>query len=1143
MIQYNKINNITGWVVFLIALITYTMTMEASASWWDCGEFISATYKLQVVHPPGAPIFLMIGRIFTLFASNPEKVAIMTNFFSALSTAFAVLFCFWITTRLARKVLIGDGEVTKANTTLVMMTGLVGGLTCTFMDSWWFSAVESEVYALATFFFALTFWAMIKWEEKANTPEGDRWLLFIFLTIGLSMGVHLLSLLVIPAMGLVYYFKNYKYSTKGFWAALGVSFLILGVILFGIIDKFIALAAGIDRTFVNGFGLPFNSGVFFFCALLLGATIYLAWYATKKGKRILYISAMSFLMLLIGWSSNAMVLIRASAEPVINMNGINDVNSFLSYLRREQYGTRDLMKGPYFTARPLDVEYTGKKHWGRIPDSSNYVPMSDDFEVIYEMDAQTLRAYGMSPAEIELLQARNKQTLFPRMGSLEDRHEGLYYNFLGLNTKAEQDAYIPNMGDNMRYFAEYQIGYMFWRYFMWNFSGRQNDEQGYMQDGMRNGNWITGIEAIDKLKNNHLHDLPQNQQHAMSRNVFFMIPFLLGIIGMVYHMRKDRNSFLVILMFFIFMGFMNLVNSNEPPVEPRERDYGLVGAFFAYAIWVGFGVLALYDIAKKKDTKTVTEYLLYSGIVMLTLYFLGLTVYDLDSFIAYLVYGAVIISVLSLLAITANKFLKSDFGLAVVIGVLCLTAPALMAQQGWDDHNRHNRTFARDFARNYLESCPPNAILFTQGDNDTYPLWYAQEVEGIRTDVRIVNLSLLGVDWYINQLRHSANDAGKVDLTLGYTTILGDKRNITRSYNKSKYTNRTIDLMEAVKFMGSDNPADMYKPSPDSEPENYIPGKKLSITVDSAAVAGSTILPEDMKQDIATTLPFDLAPSALLKNDLMLLDIVATNISKRPICFAITVSPDAYLGLQKYFMQRSMVWQIAPVMNGGNGMNKSVNQEVMYEQLVTNNIFTYGGIEKGGKINVESSSRGSALTAKYVNYQALAGDFVGDALNAEAQAKQILEKDSTNTDMKEVADQLLQETTEKKEKAVKTLDVMLEKFPNTSFEYDYNMINAANYYQLCGNNEKAKSIIQILAPICLDDIRYFYSLAMTGDMTAVIDQDRQDAEQCLSNAVSILTKAGDTDAATAYQQQWDTLREMYGIKAAAPKQINAPGGK
>lgn len=1133
MIKYNRVNNITGWLVFAIALISYVMTMESSASWWDCGEFISATYKLQVVHPPGAPIFLMLGRIFTLFASSPEKVPIMTNFFSALSTAFAVLFCFWITTRLAKKLLVGDAEISKSQTAVVMLTGAVAALTCTYMDSWWFSAVESEVYALASFFFALTLWAMIKWEEKAGTSEGDRWILFIFLMIGLSMGVHLLSLLAIPAIGLIYYFKNYQYSAKGFWSAIGISFLILGIILFGVIDKFIAVAAWMDRTFVNGFGLPFNSGVYTFCILLLGGSIYLAWYAVKKNKRVVYVAAMSFIMLLIGWSSNAMVLVRSSAEPVINMNGINDVNSFLSYLRREQYGQRDLVKGPLWTARPVDIEQTGSK-WGRVPDNDKYVAVADDFKILYNISDDQLRAAGFNQSQIEIFKARNKEFLFPRMGSLEDRHAGLYYNFANVPEGQEQ-SYIPTQNENLKFFFQYQIGYMFWRYFMWNFSGRQNDSQGYFHDGMKDGNWITGIEAMDKLKNSQLQDLPPSMKDIASRNTFYMIPFIIGLLGMVYQLRKDWKGFLVLFVFFFFMGFMNLINSNEPPIEPRERDYALVGAFFAFAIWVGFGVLALYDIAKKSQPKAITEYLLYSGIIMVSMFLLGLTVYDFTSFFAYLIYAGVVISVLSLIMIAAKKVLKGDFSIAVLAGLLCLIAPVIMAQQGWDDHNRHNRTFARDFARNYLESCPPNAILFTQGDNDTYPLWYAQEVEGIRTDIRIVNLSLLGVDWYINQLRHATNNAGNVDLTLGYNTILGDKRNAVRFDTKSKYQNNTFDLKKVVEFMGSDSP----EAKSASTGENFIPSLKLTISVDSAAALKNNIIPDNLKENVVTALPFELKNKTLLKNDLMVLDIIATNISTRPICFAITVTPDAYLGTEKYFMQSSMVWQLMPVMVNGNGLNKTMNQDVMFDQLVTNNKFTYGGIEKGEKINLEGSSLGSAMTAKYVNYQGLAGDFIEDALNVEAQAKQMLAADSTNKELKEVGDQLMAESNDKKQKAAEVLDVMMNKFPNSSMPYDYNMINTANYYQLIGAQDKAMDVINILAPRCLQDLEYFYTLSQKGFMTTVIDEDRKDAERCLSNALAISKKMGKEDVYNNYMTQWDMLRTSHGIqpqtKANAPQ--------
>ncbi|MFN3940803.1 MAG: DUF2723 domain-containing protein, partial [Chitinophagales bacterium] len=395
------------------------------------------------------------------------------------------MFCFWIITRLARKTIAGDALPDKAQTALIMGAGIIGALTCTFSDSIWFSAVESEVYALATFFFALIFWAIIKWEEHANTPAGDRWIIFIFLMLGLSMGVHLLSLLAIPAIGLVYYFKNYKYSQKGFWFAFGISFLILAFILFGVLDKFIAITAAIERMFVNGFGAPIGTGIVLLSVAVMGGAIYGIWYATRNRKRILYLSLVSFVMMMIGLSSYAMVLIRAAAEPPINMNGINDVHSFLSYLKREQYGSRDLVYGPLWTAQPLDIENTGEK-WGRVSGEDKYVSIGQDFKIIYDLPDQQLAGAGLSPQQIAILKGRNKQVLFPRMGSLEGRHASLYYNFVGVPSE-QQQTYVPSYTDNLKFFFNYQLGYMWWRYFMWNFSGKQNDAQGFYHEGMKDG--------------------------------------------------------------------------------------------------------------------------------------------------------------------------------------------------------------------------------------------------------------------------------------------------------------------------------------------------------------------------------------------------------------------------------------------------------------------------------------------------------------------------------------------------------------------------------------------------------------------------------------------------------------------------------
>lgn len=407
MFAYRKLNNWMGWLIWLIATMVYLLTMEAGASWWDCGEFIAATYKLQVVHPPGAPIFLMVGRIFSLFASSPEQVPVMTNIFSALSTSFSILFCFWIITRLAKKMIAGEEEEPDSlQKLLIIGSGVVGALTCTFLDSVWFSAVESEVYALATFFFALIFWAMIKWEEMADTPKGDRWIIFIFLTLGLSMGVHLLSLLAIPAMGMIYYFKNYTYTRRGLWLAILINLGILVFVLFGVLDKFIAIAAAFDRALA---GIGMGVGIAVFTLILAGLVFYGVRYAIQKNKRTLYIGLMSFTMMMIGLSSYAMVLVRAHAEPPINMNGINDVHSFLSYLKREQYGSRDLVYGTYWTAQPLNVEY-GKEKWGRKPGGKEYVPIGKEFKLIYDLPDAQLAAYGMTPQQIQILRGRNKRS-------------------------------------------------------------------------------------------------------------------------------------------------------------------------------------------------------------------------------------------------------------------------------------------------------------------------------------------------------------------------------------------------------------------------------------------------------------------------------------------------------------------------------------------------------------------------------------------------------------------------------------------------------------------------------------------------------------------------------------------------------------
>lgn len=1128
MKSFKSINNLTGWIVFGIALFVYASTMEATASFWDCGEFIAATYKLQVVHPPGAPIFLMLGKIFSLFASTKEQVPVMTNFFAALSTAFAILFTFWIITRLLKRVMSPNDEPTSAQTIIIILSGMIGALVCLFMDSMWFSAVESEVYALATFFFVIIFWSMVKWEAHAGDPNSDRWILFMALLMGLSIGVHLLALLVVPAIALIYYFRNYKYTFKGLMYALLIGAGLVAFLLYGLLDKFIGLGAWMDRVF-NSFGAPFGTGLIIYGILIVGGVVWGIRKAIEKSNRVLYLALMSFTFLTIGLTSYAMVLIRAEANPVINMNGINDVHSFLSYLKREQYGSRELLYGPFWTAQPVEYE-KGKAKWGKVEGNDKYQIISHEYKPVYKIPSE----YANSP-EAQLLIQRNRQILFPRMGSLEDRHAGLYYNFANV-PQGQEETYVPTGGDNMRFFANYQLGHMFWRYFMWNFSGRQNDSQGNFYDLYKDGNWVTGITAIDKSKNPQLVDVPAELSDIDSHNVYYMLPFIIGIIGMVYQLRNDKRGFAIVFMLFLFMGFMNIINMNQPPTEPRERDYAQIGAFFAFALWVGLGLAGIVDMAKNFASKKVLqEYALYSLLILLVMYFTGLTMYKFTTIAYVMIYTVGFMFVVGFIGSLIYKATKKELTVGIVAFLMLAPAPYLMATQNWDDHDRSDRTFARDIARNYLESCPPNAILFTQGDNDTYPLWYAQEVEGIRTDIRIVNLSLLGVDWYINQLRNATNDSKPIALTLGPEKILGDKRNQIVSNDKSKFKNTTMDINDFLNFVGQDDPKYQIYSEGLEDYFSYMPTDKLKISIDNEAMKSQGIVPESLQGDMRKEISFKLTNKTLLKNDLMTLDIVANNINKRPICFAVSVTGESHLGMQKYLMQRNMVYQLMPVeMENAKGVmdgfQKGIETDIMYDQLINQkDKFTYGGVEKGKPIYMDPSAYGSILTAKYLNYLDLVKSLNDERAYLEAQARQMM-KDTVNQEYTEVGQELMKESAAKKEKMITVLDQMMVLFPDSSVPYDNNMVNVAQLYQQLGKPEKASEIINTMMPRTFSELEYYYQMARNSTATAQMYQDDQmRSEQTVYLGIEILKKSDAKDQADTYDKQWEALRMKYGI--------------
>ena len=672
MTQFKKYNNYMGWAIFLIASFVYLSTIEKTASLWDCGEFIAAAYKLEVVHEPGAPFFLMMGRIFSLFASDVNEVAMMVNSMSAIASAFTILFLFWTITAFGRKIYLKEKSINKAKIFAVLGAGLVGALAYTFSDSFWFSAVEGEVYAMSSFFTAVTFWCILKWEEVADSENSSKWLVLIAYLIGLSIGVHLLSLLTIPAMGMIYYFKNNKYTHKGALIAFSVS---SGILLFiqGIfIPKTASIMGSFDVFFVNTMGLPFNSGVFFYVVLIAAGIIWGLKYTKKHNLPVWNTAILGFMMLLIGYSSYAMVLIRSNANTPINMSAPDDPLKLSDYLARKQYGeVAPLVFGRYYVDQPTSIktESTYRKN------------VEQD-----KYDELTTRQYDWS-----------NDKFFSRMYSRQSQD-----HINGYQSWAPHNPADIRFSDNLKFFFKYQIGWSYMRYFMWNFAGRQNDIAN-MDGNKVYGNWESGIGYSDQGLPSHLKD-------NKAKNHYYFLPLILGIIGLLFHFKKQKTDAISVLLFFLFTGIFIILYLNVPPEQPRERDYAYVGSFYAFAIWIGIGVLATYDFLRTK--------------------------------------------------------LKEQHSSLVATIVCFLAVPVLMASENWDDHDRTGRTIGLDVGKNYLTSCDSNAIIFTNGDNDTYPLWFAQEVEGIKTDVMNVNMSLVNSPYYIEQVKRKKNDAPPIPSSL-----------------------------------------------------------------------------------------------------------------------------------------------------------------------------------------------------------------------------------------------------------------------------------------------------------------------------------------------------------------------------------------
>ena len=868
MKQFKLWNTVCGWVVFAIAAATYLLTMEPTASFWDCGEFISSAWKLDVGHPPGAPFFMLMGHFFSLFASDTSHVAMCVNALSALASAFTILFLFWTITALAKK-LVQPENLWKGIG--ILGAGAVGALAYTFSDTFWFSAFEGEVYASSSLFTAVVFWLILKWDEQADEEGSDRWLILIAYLMGLSIGVHLLNLLTIPAIGLVYYFRKYEFSWKGLIYAFLAACLVLLVILYGIIPGVPTLIGWFELFFVNVLGCPFNTGLAV-CLVLIAA--FLTWaimYTKKREWRWANTAAVMLTVILVGYSSYAALVIRSNADTPMDQNSPDNVFSLKYYLNREQYGDRPLFYGQTYNAPVqlrvegnmcVPVEKVGHAQYAPAPKEEGG---KDKYVVTgYKTSYEYMPQFCM---------------LFPRMYSSQGSHVQAYKEWANVKGKRvrydycgqQKTDYCPTFGENLRFFFRYQVNFMYWRYFMWNFVGRQNDLQSYGE--ITKGNWISGIPFIDNAMLGDQDLLPTELKENKGHNVYYFLPLLLGIIGIVWQCSKRdkdgkaegwKNFTLTFLLFFL-TGLAIVMYLNQTPYQPRERDYAYAGSFYAFCIWIGLGVLGIID--------------------------------------------------------WINQAVKGD-RLRVIVAslmfILCLGVPAQMASQNWDDHDRSQRYSCRDFGANYLKSCETQAILFSNGDNDTFPLWYNQEVEEVGTDLRVCNLSYLQTDWYISQMKRPYYESAALPISWEYKDFMPGKNEIARVDNR---LGQPISVEKAFNFLRSEDPRTKNR-----EGENYLPSDQLYVET-----------PDGEKINFKKKRMYT-------RSEMMIMEMLSTNKWQRPMYFCATVGNDYYLGLEPYMELTGLAYRITPV-RSRDGQPR-VNSEVMYDNMMHK--FAYGNMNIPG---------------------------------------------------------------------------------------------------------------------------------------------------------------------------------------------------
>ncbi|UUF16167.1 MULTISPECIES: DUF2723 domain-containing protein [Flavobacterium] len=1038
--NFNKWNTIIGWFAFAIALITYTLTVEPTMSFWDCGEYIATAAKLEVGHPPGAPLFQMMGAFFAMFAIDAQHVALMVNMMSVFSSAFTILFMFWSSSMILKKIVARFAEIDQNNSIVILGSSFVGALAYTFSDSFWFNAVEAEVYAMASLLIALLFWLGLRWEQDMDKPKGNKWLLIISLVVGLSFGVHFMALLTIPSIGFLYYFKHYeKVTIKNFLIA---NVVVIGILLFIfklLLPLTMAFFGKTEIFMVNSLGLPFNSGTIFVTLLLIAFFYFGLKFTRQKGLIFYNTIILCTLFILIGFSTWMMLPVRANANTVINENKPSDAAEVLAYYNREQYGVNPLFYGPQYTevfaGLDANTPYLDKKpnyerdnKTGKYIITNNYKNAeqnSDDNQKAilprmwstetghiqnyisftnppkfrinpdynYEDD---LGKYGIDASQLTE-EEYNKAT-----GQLRNEVEKTISEFRNAYAQKQIDneGYVkflksygeyliiekPTTGDNFSFMFEYQFGYMYWRYLMWNFVGRQSDVQGKYDN--LDGNWISGIKALDSVHLGSQDKLPSDVLNNKGRNVYYFLPFILGLIGIMYHANKDLKSFYVLLALFLFTGIALKIYLNERPFEPRERDYALVGSFYVFAIWIGFGVYSLYE--------------------------------------------------------SIQKYIAPKIAGPAIIAVSLLAAPVLMASQNWDDHDRSNRYTAVAMAKAYLSSCDKDAILFTIGDNDTFPLWYAQEIEHFRTDVKIVNTSLFMTDWYIDQMKAKSYESDPLPISFTHDQYVGDKLDYVAHIPKIETRWNIKDFLDFIK-----NPKSTVGLQ-NGQTIHFYPTNKIRVNVDKNIILKNKVVNPKYNDSIVPYMDIDIKGSALYKNRLMMLDILANNNWKRPIYFSGGAFDDEdYLWLKDYLQLDGMVYKLVPVRNvpskdGGPMDMGQIDADKMYDIVMK---WDWGNSESE-KIYHDPETRRNSITYR--------------------------------TNLSRLVDELIAEG--KIDKAKNVINLAMTKMPLDKFGY-YSLVEpfAGGYYKV-GETAKAHDLLDKLVNKYKENLNYYATLP-PGDQT------------------------------------------------------------